>query len=257
MWFVFAGGIALILAVSLLLLPTVRHMRLALRTIKVAPKLAGEDALPEAATVLFITSTPGEAEFACGGTLAKLLERGDKMYLAVLTDGRRPAMPMEFFRKRAIVRRRSQQEKASAVAGFTDTLFYGLHRGSLSGNEKAVAMISTLVRELKPKTIFAFDPDAPSIEPDPPAAGAIAGLAAARSGQTDEIFYYMTERPNVIVDISDSFEAKLRLLSHFERSFGWRVGFRPVLDRVCSRYGRALGVKYGEGYLTSIVKKDD
>lgn len=240
-----------LLAMCILVLPPVRYAIRFLRNIKPAGRLIGADALPENGKALFVAATPGEVEFACGGTIPKLLERGNSVYLALLTDGKRPMIPLKYLRERTVEKHRSQQRKAAMVAGFADVLFYGFPKDSLKGNEKAVAMISTLMRELKPTSVFAYDPEAPSLRKDPPAAGAIAGLAAARSGSEASVFYYMTHRPNVIIDVSDTFEAKLRLLSHFDKSFVWRLGFGTVLSKIGSRYGTVLGIEHGEGYLRS------
>ncbi len=238
----------LLLAMCVAALPPLRYPIRVLRSIKPAGRLVGSGALPENGKVLFVAATPGEVEFACGGTIPKLLERGNSIYLALLTDGKRPIVPLKYLRERAAEKRRYQQRKAAMVAGFADALFYGFPEGALEGSEKAVAMISTLMLELKPVAVFAFDPDAPSLRKDPPAAGAIAGLAAARSREKIPVFYYLTHRPNVIIDVSDTFEAKLRLLSHFDKSFSWRLGFGKALTRIGSAYGAIVGTARGEGY---------
>lgn len=249
----FIAGLALVAAASgLLALPGTRFLINNMKRLDMPSTILGEEALPESGTILFVAALPGEAELACGGILPKLIERGNKMYLALLTDGRASMMPLERFRKRLIEKRREQQRKAAAVAGFTDALFYGLPARSLPGNERAMAMIETLVKEMKPSAIFAYDPEGPVVLPDMTSVGAIAAAAAGRVDWETSFYFYMTEKPNMIVDVTATFEGKLRLLHYFGPVYRRMLGSTLLAKRSGLRFGRAAGVDRAEGFRREI-----
>ncbi|MHB0976639.1 MAG: PIG-L deacetylase family protein [Candidatus Aquicultorales bacterium] len=243
------GPLLLVLsAFGLSRMPILRYAAMISRAPIEGTDIEGEEMLPEMTTVVFVAASPGEVEFSTGGTLPKLTARGNRMVLAVLSDGR-PSLPIERLRTRAIDAGRAATRKATKVAGFSNTLFYGLPVERLEKDGKAVSMLTTLLKEVKPGAVFAFDPTGSVNRHGVPAVGKLAETAVERAGHPTRLFFYQTERPNLVVDISDTFEGKLRLLAHFDRGFGWKPGFEYVLRKLGRKYGRLLGFEYGEGYL--------
>ncbi|MCX6033216.1 MAG: PIG-L family deacetylase [Chloroflexi bacterium] len=112
-------------------------------------------------TVLALVPHPDDAEFYAGGTLAKMISEGDRVYVVVATDGRCGSFTMDHESLAAI--RADEMRRAAAVLGAEPPILLGypdmgldqLPPGTL--REKFIRAI----RQIKPDVVFTEDPYAP------------------------------------------------------------------------------------------------
>ncbi|MDB5077172.1 MAG: putative LmbE-like protein, partial [Chloroflexi bacterium] len=87
-------------------------------------------ALP-AGPVLVVAAHHDDAEFGCGGAMARLVAEGRRVVVAIVTDGSEggedPSMPDEVLREQ----REAEQRAASVELGVTEVVFLRFPDGRL------------------------------------------------------------------------------------------------------------------------------
>lgn len=214
---------------------------------------------PGGRRILVIMAHPDDAEFICGGTMARLAEEGCEISYVLVTSGNRgshePGMTME----RLAAIREQEQRRAAEVLGVRDVTFLGYNDGEV---EVSLALRSELVyaiRRAQPDVLFTFDPWRPyEIHPDHRNVGtcALDAVAAARmpmyypeqlTGDTahhrlKQVYLFSTHQPNYWVDVSAYMEKKLEAL-HCHAS-----QVNADVDEVVRQRARIIGVEHGYQY---------
>jgi bacillithiol biosynthesis deacetylase BshB1 len=210
---------------------------------------------------LVIAAHPDDAELGMGGTIALLLSQGCTVGILDLTDGEPTPHGSSEIRRR-------ETEAASAVLGITWRDNLGLPNRSLQADLASRAKLAGLIRELRPRVLFA--PYWEDSHPDHVAASILVDAARFWSKLTktdlpgtahlpERILYYFSvhlrihPKPAFIIDISDHVETKLRALGCFASQF---IEGRPTtsptfLDSLRDRaryWGWAIGAAYGEPF---------
>lgn len=72
---------------------------------------------------LIIASHPDDEVLGCGGTIAKLVEEGGKVFIVFLADGVNSRKAEEIVLKNELIERRAAALKACSILGVTDVLF--------------------------------------------------------------------------------------------------------------------------------------
>jgi len=187
------------------------------------------------ANVMCIGAHPDDMEFVCSGTLMQHLARGDRAVLVVLTNGengfKAGALPPA---ERAAIRRREQLQ-AAAQLGLDDVVFLDHRDGFLENTERLRADLVALIREHRPRIVFAFDPanrafdDLNLFHRDHRVAAEASfdAVFAARNlwmypgepHRVEEIWFYGSHAPDRFVDIAAEIDRKLALLRCHESQF--------------------------------------
>jgi len=214
--------------------------------------------------ILAIGAHPDDLELCCAGTLAKYRRNGYNVYMACVTDGRygRTCPPDEMMKIR-----HAEAEKAAAVIG-ADLVWMGHSDLGIEDNLTLRNEIVELIREIKPEVIFthdqgAFNPDHKAVCKTvcdsliPCVTQTINSKYSAC--KTMPVVYFMTTVcgtnfcPEEYVDISDTLETKLEMLSRHESQIEVYTKYenRDLLKYVEARacvLGFACGIKYAEGF---------
>ena len=223
--------------------------------------------------VLAIGCHPDDIEIACAGTLAKCVERGDRVIACHVSAGDlgHVIIPPD----ELTLIRREEARKAGAEAGvevihadFTDLNIFD------SGKEARDQLVD-IIRYAQPDFIITHNPD--DYMPDHTAVSRLvfdASFTATLPNYTDykhvysapdcppaklvPIYYMDTLAgvnfiPEEFVDISDQIDLKIRMLEHHESQLVWMrehdgIDFADMV-RTCSRYrGYQCGAAYAEGF---------
>ena len=214
--------------------------------------------------ILAIGAHPDDVELGCGGILAKLARRGNRVALLDLTKG-------ELGSRGNAVLRLEEARCAMETLGLAARDNVGLPDGSLANTPEQQRQIIPFIRNYRPKVLIALM--APDRHPDHAAAHALsrdanfyAGLSKIETGQepfrAPQIYYFhpYTEYagdPSCIIDISETFDVKLRALQSYKSQFhnpGYKgpatfISTQAFWDgiEVWARFwGNRIGVKYGE-----------
>jgi len=192
-------------------------------------------------TAMVIFAHPDDAEFTCGGTVAKWCAQGCTVYYVLATSGDKgthdPALgPQEL----AAIREREQRE-ACQVLGVKQVIFLGYPDGFLRPDEELRGQIVRLLRRYRPDVVVTWDGFRTGFNHSDHRAIGIAVRDAVYPAVRDHLYYREdmaagleahqvnemllagAEEPDYHVDISDQRETKLNaVLCH--RS---QLGNRP------------------------------
>src|SRR5262245_34033818 len=212
---------------------------------------------------LVIAPHPDDAELGAGGTIAVLLAQGKRVGVLELTDGEPTPFGSPEIRKR-------ETDESTAILGLTWRGNLGLVNRRLEADLDARARLAGVIRQLKPRFLFA--PYWEDTHPDHVAASALVDAARfwSKLTKTDlpgephfpaRIFYYFAihlrihPKPSVVIDVSSTIERKMQALACYRSQL---IEGRPttpptLLDEVRDRaryWGWAIGTAYGEPFLS-------
>lgn len=209
--------------------------------------------------IIAVGAHPDDVEIGMGGTVAGMVRQGMSVLIVDLTDGE----PTPFGTKEI----RAKESAAAAVALGASRLTLTLTNRELFDTVEARKMLAEVIREHKPRILFAPYP----IDSHPDHVSAAAICEAARfygkfvktdmSGQphlVPRLHHYfavhlrMVAKPSFIVDVSEDMPTKLTALGCYESQFAANDRNSGVLDWVRGQaavWGGAIGRSAGEPFL--------
>jgi bacillithiol biosynthesis deacetylase BshB1 len=219
--------------------------------------------------VLAFGAHPDDIEVACGGTVVLLANRGYRVGAADLTRGE-------------LGTRGSEQLRAQETAAANQILKVsvrenlGIPDGRIETSQENVFRVIRVIRQYRPRLVLApyweerhYDHvNASHLV----AQGAFySGLSKIETGQESfrpfRVLFYLSRvgfQPSFIVDVSETFEARMHALrcyrSQFHNPAGAQETGEPqtlistpyaleVLETVFRYYGAMIGARYGEPYV--------
>jgi bacillithiol biosynthesis deacetylase BshB1 len=222
--------------------------------------------VPQKVSILAFAAHADDLEISCGGTLARAAARGQRVGMVDLTRGEMGTRGTP-----AVRRRESLRAQKSLGAKFRLTLDFG--DGNLrTGRDEELELIR-IIRDHRPEIVIAPWPD--ERHPDHTRAGRLvteaafyAGLKTLDTGQDahrpQTVVYYLQNfllPPTFIVDVSESFKAKLKALSAYKSQFHnpnskepptliASKAFSDMIEARARHYGYMIGAEYGEAFVT-------
>ncbi len=223
--------------------------------------------------VLAIGCHPDDIEIACAGTLAKCVQRGDKVIVCHVSSGNlgHVIIPPDELR----VIRAKEAKRAGALAGI-EVISAGFDDLEIFDNGKeARDVLVDIIRYADPDVIITHNPD--DYMPDHTAVSRLVFDASFTStlpnytsykhvysnpdGKPAKLvpIYYMDTlagvnfQPTEYVDISDVIDLKINMLECHESQLVWMrehdgIDFADMV-KTCSRYrGYQCGADYAEGF---------
>lgn len=216
---------------------------------------------------------PDDVELACGATLLKIISEGQNVAVCDLTRGEMGTLGTP-------ETRRSEAATATTLMGYHSRTTLDLGDSKLFHTEENIAEIIKLIRLFQPDVVFANSPE--ERHPDHIKASKLvteacyyAGLqqlATTMIGEAQQpyrpahLLYYIQFKhlePDIIVDISDTFESSRRGVLAFASQF-YKEGttdeaktmikrreFLTGLEARARYFGEQIGTLYGEGFKLS------
>jgi bacillithiol biosynthesis deacetylase BshB1 len=221
--------------------------------------------------VLAIGAHPDDLELACGGTIAKLVQQGKKVVLCELTQGELGTRGTKEIRAK-------EAQQAGDILGAVTRRNLHIPDGNVEVNKKNMLKIITLIRELCPALLII--PYGVERHPDHVHTSELCREAWYYSGLEKiktklngkvqerhrphhyfEFMQWMEFEPTFIVDISDTFDLKMKSVrAHASQFFNpeskesetklSRPDFLEVIETRCRYFGSKIGVKYGEPFIS-------
>jgi len=213
---------------------------------------------------------PDDCELYAGGLLAKLVRKGYKVGIVDLTRG-------EMSSRGSVAERQREIGKASKILGLSLRKTLDLGDTQLANTPKARLAIIRVVRQCRPRLVlYQYPMDR---HPDH-VRGSLLVREACYYSHLTKIrtnqkryrpgyeFCFLgtivgeTVNPSFIVDISDTFEQKIKAIQAFSSQFynpayqdkETYISSRAFLEFVETRakfYGALIGVQYGEPYVSN------
>jgi len=219
--------------------------------------------------VLVFAAHPDDAELSMGGTIAKLTKDNYKVGIVDLTKGELGTRGNEKTRQR-------EAANADKILNVSVRVNLCIPDGNIQRTKDNLMMVVREIRKYKPKIIFA--PYFNDRHPDHQDASVLLKEAMFSTGlpkvktldnrteqkayRPNKLFYYMqtyTFDPTFIIDISASFDMKMKAVKAFKTQFFNPNSKEPetfisrpeFLDYLISRaqfYGFQIGKHYGEPF---------
>ena len=214
--------------------------------------------------VLVLFAHPDDAEFICGGTIAKLVRDGNEVTYVSATDGNRGMHTTEITPETMAQVRRREMRAAAEVLGVREVFFLGHEDGQLKEARNLVGDFMRAIRRVRPDILLTFDAWRPyEVHPD----HRTVGFAAAEAGYLADSPWYYPEHvvekleaykpravylfapgePNYWVDISDTIQLKLEAIKCHASQIA-EPGFAPpdAMERLPARI-KAWAAEVGKG----------
>ncbi len=214
--------------------------------------------------VLVVSPHPDDAELGAGGFLLEMRKKGYTTSVVDLTQGEMGSASSPEVRL-------SESEKAAKILGLEVRKNLNLGDCRLQDSYETRIKVADIVRELKPKVVLA--PYFEDRHPDHVACSYIMKNAVvyARMRKLGEphyvqnLFYYLLNtpfEPTFIIDITSSFEEKIRALqcytSQFQSEVPYLRDYIPHVKAKASYYGSLINTEYGEPFrVEGFLKVDD
>lgn len=222
--------------------------------------------------IMAIGVHPDDVELGCSGTLINHIRKGQQAGILDLTRG-------ELGSRGSVEIRHKEATEAAQVAGVSIRHNLGMADGFFENDTENRLKIITYLRRYQPEIVLANALD--DRHPDHGRAGQLIRDACFLSGlrkistqwegeeqaawRPKRVFHYIQDRfrePDIIVDISSSFPAKMEAIRCFgtqflpqgssePQTYISRSGFLEKIEGRALELGQRIGVTYGEGFNTS------
>jgi LmbE family N-acetylglucosaminyl deacetylase len=218
------------------------------------------------ALVLF--AHPDDAEFSCGGTVARWAREGCEVHYVCITDGSAGSNDPGTTRDAMRPIREREMRAAAEILDVATVTFLGELDGFLEVNADTRRKVTREVRRLRPEVIVAPDPSrlwhgsGYINHSDHKAAGELALSAVMPDAPTRVMFqeleregiepfevpnlYLSGNEPDTFVDITETFEVKLKALFAHESQLGPEV--QEWVTERARELGEKAGCEYAEGF---------
>lgn len=228
---------------------------------------------PEFKTVLVITAHPDDAEIMCGGTIIEFASLGNQIILVVMTDGEKGSQNKKDNLEKLVQIRKRETLASARFMGVKEVVFLNHRDGEIEDTHASRAQIVKLVRQWKPDIVIAPDPTNVFMENyvnhvDHRTVGWIVLNSLIPAGnwhfykdhvgehinphEVRELYLAVAKEPDFAVDISKSFDKKIKALAFHESQLGPAFDslsfFRKMFTRLAEEAGKKYGVRYAEEY---------
>ena len=187
--------------------------------------------------IVAVGAHPDDIEFGCPVTLSNYREKGYEIYYIIATNGENGFKVKSLSGKDRIDIRKTEQLTAAKKVGVKEVHFLGFKDGFLDYSDNLREKITLLFKELKPEIVFTFDPanmefDNINLNHRDHRNISMAVFDAVFAAKNDfiypdkngkhrieKIYFFGTNKPNHIVDITDKIDFKLDVLKSFKSQF--------------------------------------
>lgn len=193
--------------------------------------------------ILVVLAHPDDPEFFLGGAIARWTQAGHEVNYCLLTRGDKGVKDGYVEPDELIQRREKEQRAAASILGVNEIDYYHYPDGYLEATLEARKDVVRAIRRLKPSVVVGCDPtnifphENYINHPDHRAAGMIvvdAVFPAAgnvlffpelleeglQPHTVREVWLSLTHQPNVILDVTEFWETRLRALHEHASQIG-------------------------------------
>jgi len=224
--------------------------------------------------VLVAVAHPDDAEFGCGGTVARWVKEGKEVAYLIVTNGDKGSEARRITSERLAKIRAQEQLNAAQALGVERVEFLGCPDGELEDTREVRRKVTAQIRRLRPDLIVTQNPNrTPNLYAShrdhritggvvldcvyPLARDHLSFPELLAQGlephKVREVYLIGGEDPDVVVDISDTLELKLKALACHVSQMG---DFSRVEARVRERaaqLGKPKGYSYAEAFRRIVI----
>ena len=218
--------------------------------------------------VMVVTAHPDDAEFGAGGTVAKMVRQGREVTYVVVTSGNKGSSDRTMTPERLARIREAEQRNAAQTLGVERVVFLGYEDGEVEDTRDLRRDITRVIRAWRPDLVITQNPhrtyNLGASHRDHRVTGGVVLdcvyplardhmafpelLPEHEPHKVRELYVMQWENPQLVIDISDTIDLKLKALACHQSQFGQ---FQAVEARVRERsaeLGKAQGYAYAEAF---------
>jgi LmbE family N-acetylglucosaminyl deacetylase len=225
------------------------------------------DGLNSSADVLVISAHPDDAEFGAAGTIAKWTSAGRSVVYLICTRGEKGTTRRDLDPRQLALMRENEQREAASVLGVRDVIFLDYPDQGLEDSPEFRKEIVKFIRMIRPHTVVTTDPYRRYIwHRDHRVLGQVvldavypfardhlaypdlyaAGLAPHK---VREILFWGADENNHFVDITGTFDIKLRaLMCHKSQVTEMKDDPSVRLREMCRSWADGKDYELGEAF---------
>ena len=181
-------------------------------------------------TVLVVTPHPDDAEGGAGGTIVKWTREGKKVVLVICTNGDKGTSDRSLTPEKLAAIREKEQKDAAEKLGLAEVVFLRFPDQNLEDSREFRIALSRQIRKHRPDLVVTIDPTTRYIRHRdhymtgrvtldavfPYARDYLAFPELMEEGlepfNVPEVWLFRPQEPDVYVDVTDTFEAKMDAL---------------------------------------------
>jgi len=218
--------------------------------------------------VLVVTAHPDDSEFGAGGTVARLTKEGREVTYVIVTNGNKGSSDRAMTPERLAAIRAEEQRAAARVLGVARVEFLGYPDCEVEDTRALRLDVARQIRRWKPDLVICQSPNRTynlgASHRDHRAVGGVVLdcvyplardhlafpelLPEHEPHKTREVYVMQWETPQLVADISDVMDLKLKALACHASQF---KDFGQVEKRVrvrAAELGQAKGFAYAEAF---------
>ncbi len=227
-------------------------------------------------TVMVITAHPDDSEFGAGGTVAKLVKEGRQVVYCIVTNGNKGSGDRSMTPERLATIREEEQRNAARVLGVEALEFLGFPDCEVEDNRESRMAVAGAIRRHRPDLVICQNPNrTKNLGGSHRDHRTVAGIAldcvyplardhmafpellaqGLEPHKVKEVHMMWWENPELIVDISDTMDLKIKALSCHASQF---QDFAAVEKRVRERgayLGKPKGYAYAETFDRIVIER--
>lgn len=226
--------------------------------------------------VLVVTAHPDDAEFGAGGTVAKLVREGKQVTYCIVTSGNKGSGDRHMTPERLAGIRAEEQRNAARVLGVETVEFLGFPDCEVEDTRETRMAVTASIRRHRPDRIIIQNPHrTKNLGASHRDHRTVAGIAldcvyplardhmafpellaqGLEPHKVREVYMMWWESPELVVDISDTIDLKIKALACHASQF---KDFAAVEKRVRERsaqLGKPKGYAYAETFDPIILER--
>jgi LmbE family N-acetylglucosaminyl deacetylase len=225
--------------------------------------------------ILVVVAHPDDAESFCGGTIARVVERGNLVSVVICTNGDRGSHDQQIRPTDLFHMRQLEQDKARKILGIKEVTWLGYRDGELASTGDLRERIIRVIRQQQPDILMTFDPwKHYEFHPDHRAVGFVTGearmladlpwicpeftLEGLSPWHVPELYLFSAQEPNHFVDISATIDLKVRsrLAHRSQNDFIHCTQDRRAFVQEIKTKAQATGKECGTAYAEAFFKVD-
>jgi LmbE family N-acetylglucosaminyl deacetylase len=218
--------------------------------------------------VMVVTAHPDDAEFGAGGTVAKLAKEGCEITYVIVTNGDKGSSDRMMTPERLAAIRADEQRNAARTLGVARVEFLGYHDGEVEDTREVRREVTRHIRRWRPDLLICQNPhrtyNLGASHRDHRIVGGVALdcvyplardhmafpelLPELEPHKIGQVYVMQWQNPQLIIDISDVIDLKLRALACHASQF---KDFKTVEARVRQRsaeLGKSQGYAHAEAF---------
>jgi LmbE family N-acetylglucosaminyl deacetylase len=226
-------------------------------------------------TVLVIGAHPDDNDFGAGATVARAAAQGAEVHYLIATTGQRGSSDESMTGEKLSGIRKKEQEEAAKSLGVRGVHFLDYVDGELVPDIKLKEQVVISIRRFRPDIVFTMDPsffyyknygfvnhsdhraigEATLDACYPLARDLLSFPEHAKAGlkphKVKEVLLhsFVPENANFYVDVTETFDLKIRALSLHKSQVSDLEGIRKRMADRAQAVGKLAGCKYAEGFV--------